>query len=217
LIKDELLNILLAARDTTANLLTSVIYYLARNPNVYQKARAEVIEKSFGMEFGYDQLRECRYLKAVIDESLRLAPPVPNNSRYAFEEDILVVGDRRLYLPAKTTIVYSIIEMQTRKDLWGDDADKFDPDRWIDSRIQKMVSNPFQYQPFSAGPRICLGQHFAKNEVTYTISRILQNFSSISLDYGSQPSDSILPNGDIGRINALTASYTGGVHVRLIE
>ncbi len=56
-------------------------------------------------------------------------------------------------------ISYSVLHMHRRTDLWGDDADNFDPGRWIDKeRVQEMTSDPFMFLPFNAGPRICLGQ-----------------------------------------------------------
>ena len=67
-------------------------------------------------------------------------------------------------------------------------ANEFDPDRFLDDRVQKyLVSNPFIFLPFNAGPRICLGQQFAYNEASTVIARIVQAFKGIRLDMDSNP------------------------------
>jgi len=72
--------------------------------------------------------------------------------------------------------------MHRRTDLWGPDALEFDPDRFLDDRLHKYLTpNPFIFLPFNAGPRICLGQQFAYNEMSFMLIRLLQHFSSISL------------------------------------
>lgn len=81
-----------------------------------------------------------------------------------------------------------------RTDLWGPDALEFDPDRFLDDRVRKYLTpKPYIFVPFNAGPRICLGQQFAYNEMSFVIIRLLQNFTSIALDTASQPPDSVPP------------------------
>jgi hypothetical protein len=93
--------------------------------------------------------------------------------------------------------------MHRRKDYWGPDgtfptsllslqilipiifllAEEFDPDRFIDERVNKYLTpNPFIFLPFNAGPRICLGQQFAYNEMSFVLIKLMQNFSSIEFD-----------------------------------
>ena len=84
--------------------------------------------------------------------------------------------------------------MQRRTDLWGPDAEVYDPDRFLDSRVQKyLVSNPFIFVPFNAGPRICLGQQFAYNETSFMLAKLLQEFDLVELDVSSQPPESRVP------------------------
>ena len=67
-------------------------------------------------------------------------------------------------------------------------AEEFDPDRFIDERLHKYLTpNPFIFLPFNAGPRICLGQQFAYNEMSFFMIRLLQNFETIIFDHESQP------------------------------
>ena len=102
-------------------------------------------------------------MKAVINEALRLFPPVPLNVRECRSTPcILPQSDRTypksnqpLYMPPTTTILFLPLLMQRNPALWGDDADNFDPERWLDpKRVKKFVANPTIYTPFSAGPRI---------------------------------------------------------------
>ena len=107
-------------------------------------------------------------VRAVLNETLRLFPPVGLGYRASISS-CLLPGDggtegRAIYLPGgDVSVIYSPMIMQRRKDLWGDDAEEFNPERWINKeRVAKMVADPFMFIPFSAGPRICLGQvcHF---------------------------------------------------------
>ncbi|KDN46864.1 hypothetical protein RSAG8_03941, partial [Rhizoctonia solani AG-8 WAC10335] len=84
--------------------------------------------------------------------------------------------------------------MHTRKDLWGDDAEVFDPERWLDERYKKYVlPNPFIFLPFNAGPRICLGQQFAYNEISFFLTRLLQRIDQITLAPDAQPTQTHPP------------------------
>ena len=101
-------------------------------------------------------------VRAVINETLRLFPPVAVNSRESKPHpSILPNSDgtylqpaEPLYMPPLTPIAYFPSLMHRNSALWGPDADVFDPDRWLDKRLSKFVSNPMMFTPFSAGPRI---------------------------------------------------------------
>ncbi|KAL4063269.1 cytochrome P450 [Scleroderma yunnanense] len=183
-IRDEILNIMIAGRDTTATTLTFTIYRLSQHPEVLQRLRAEILDKvGKSRRPTYEDLREMKYLRAVINEILRLYPPVPFNVRTSSEATLWpgMNGGPPIYIPPHTRIPYSVFLMQRREDLWGPDAKAFDPDRFVDERTKYHTKNPFIFVPFNAGPRICLGQQFAYNEVSYFLVRFLQTFSSISL------------------------------------
>jgi len=85
--------------------------------------------------------------------------------------------------------------MHRRTDLWGPDAVEFDPDRFLDERLHKYLTpNPFIFLPFNNfGPRVCLGQQFAYNEVSFMLVRLLQTFDRFELDDSAQPSESVPP------------------------
>lgn len=110
----------------------------------------------------------CRFnltpVRAVINETLRLFPPVPLNSRESRSTPCVFprsdrtypkTSNQPLYMPSKTAIVYCPLLIQRNPTLWGDDADDFNPERWLDpERVAKYVVNPTMFAPFSAGPRI---------------------------------------------------------------
>ncbi|KAI6122904.1 cytochrome P450 [Pisolithus croceorrhizus] len=193
-VRDEIMNILIASRDTTASALTFLVYMLSQHPDVLKRLRAEVLSTvGSSRRPTYDDVVEMKYMRAVINETLRLYPPVPFNVRTSTEAVVWpgVNGGPPIYIPPNTRIPFSVFLMQRRKDLWGPDADIFDPDRFIDERLKYLISNPFIFHPFSAGPRICLGQQFAYNEMSFFLVRLLQTFSSIALaeDLQTPPSE----------------------------
>ncbi|KAJ7320810.1 cytochrome P450 monooxygenase CYP63 [Mycena albidolilacea] len=204
LIRDQLLSVLLASRDTTACLLTFITYFMAIYPDMARKLRAEVLEHCgpHGAPT-YENIRDMKYMRAVINEVLRLYPPVPLNVRESRAEactlppsDSSYANDdpRPFYMPGGTTIMYLPLLMQRNPVLWGPDADIFDPERWLHpDRISKFVANPTMYAPFSAGPRICLGQNYAYNEASYFLVRLLQEFDTFTLAPEFQPAGSLPP------------------------
>ncbi|KAI0693627.1 cytochrome P450 [Cerioporus squamosus] len=198
-IKDETLNILLAGRDTTSCTLTFAVYALAEHPDVLKRLRKEVLDVvGPTARPTYDNVREMKYMRAFINEVLRLYPPVPVNSRCSIESmrwKNTTPGQLDHYIPPRTRCLYSVLVMHRRKDLWGPDALTFDPDRFLDERVQKyLVPNPFIFLPFNAGPRICLGQQFAYNEISFMLVRLLQRFAGIRLRQDAHPA-SVPPPG----------------------
>ncbi|KIK94607.1 hypothetical protein PAXRUDRAFT_438124 [Paxillus rubicundulus Ve08.2h10] len=236
MIRDQLLNILLAARDTTACLLTYVTYFLALHPEIAKKVRDEVLNVCGHGSPTYENIKKLKYMKAVIDETLRLFPPVPLNQRQSRpvsctlpppDQTFPTESDKPLYMPKSTTFFYSTLLMQRNKALWGPDADEFDPERWIDpQRLSKFTSNPMMFTPFSAGPRICLGQSYAYNEASFFLVRLMQQFDTFTLAVNVQPEHSVPPpEWKYGRGRqvvemirpeaAMTLFVKGGLWVRL--
>ncbi|GBE87187.1 cytochrom P450 [Sparassis latifolia] len=192
IIQDEILNILLAGRDTTAATLTFAVYKLAQHPHILRRLRQEVLaEVGTSRRPTHDDIREMKFLRAFINETLRLYPPVPFNFRSTIKGTVLpsmIPGEKPYFLPANTRFQYSVFVMHRRKDLWGPDALEFDPDRFLDQRLHKYLTpNPYIFLPFNAGPRICLGQQFAYNEVSFMLVRLLQQFVGVKLALEASP------------------------------
>jgi len=184
-IRSELLNILLAGRDTTASLLTNVWSTLSKRPDVWARLQAEVAQLG-GERPTFEQLKDFKYLKAVLNESLRVHPIVPLNSRQATEDTTLPVGggpDGRapIFIPKGEVVAWNLYAMHRRRDYYGQDADEFNPDRWLDNAEtgKKGLRPGWEFLPFNGGPRICIGQQFALTEASYTTVRLCQTFSGI--------------------------------------
>ncbi|KAG8699115.1 hypothetical protein FRC09_006833 [Ceratobasidium sp. 395] len=197
MIANELINLLLAARDTTASMLTFTVYLLAMHPEVMDRLRSEVLETVGETATPtYDQIKQMRYLRAVLNEVLRLFPSVPLNERASSHPVVLPARptETPLYMPGPhASMIYSTLLMQRDPDLWGPTADLFDPSRWLDHRHKSILSDPFRFIPFNAGPRICLGQQFALNEGSFVLIRLLQNFSRFELAMDAAPPGSSPP------------------------
>ncbi|KAI0041067.1 cytochrome P450 [Auriscalpium vulgare] len=199
-IRYELITFLIASRDTTASLLTFAIYFLSFRPDVCDRLREEIIE-TFGPEETptYGKLKAMTYLRAVINETLRLFPSAPLVARTSLDAPLVIPtaaasAEPPLYLPPRTQIMMTSLLTHKRHDLWGYDADEFKPERWLDDALTAKVSTtPFMYCPFYGGPRICIGQEFAQNEAGYFLVRLLQRFSALRFAPDFMPEGALPP------------------------
>ena len=172
-LRDELLNILLAGRDTTASLLSNTFIVLARRPDVWKKLRAEV-EELGGDKPDYSTMRDMKYLKFVLNEcecmlfplhsscfltapALRLYPVVPSNARFSNKDTVLPRGggpdgQAPIMVPKNAPVIYNVYAMHRRRDIYGEDSNEFKPERW------ETIRPGWAYLPFNGGPRICVGR-----------------------------------------------------------
>ncbi|KAG6861420.1 hypothetical protein C0995_000260 [Termitomyces sp. Mi166 len=165
ILKDELVNLLVAARDTTASTLTFAMFMLTQHPDIVTRLRAEIAQ-TVGTGFPtYEQIKEMKFMRAFINvpstaelgRTSNKATTLPNRPTTTNPDA------RPFYIPAHTKCTYGVLLMHRREDLWGPDALKFDPDRFLDERLHKyLLPNPFIFLPFNAGPRICLGQQASR-------------------------------------------------------
>lgn len=184
-IRSEILNILLAGRDTTASLLTNVWWVLSKRPDIWTKLQDEIARLD-GAQPTFDQLKELRYLRALLNESLRMHPVVPQNSREAEEATTLPLGGgpdgkSPLFIGKGQIVAWTTYAMHRRHDLFGEDAEEFKPERWLDDPAtgKKGLRAGWEYLPFNGGARICLGQQYALTEASYVCVRLCQAFSGI--------------------------------------
>ncbi|CAE6433885.1 unnamed protein product, partial [Rhizoctonia solani] len=174
----------------------------------------------------YEQVKGMKYLRAILNETLRLFPSVPINERATLTDCSIPTSSGRFYIPSNTPVLYSPLLMQRRQDLWGPDAWEFDPARWLDGRNEGFIKDPMRFVPFNAGPRICLGQQFAYNEASFVLVCLFQKFSELTLAMDAAPEGSLPPpewQGQSGRKgfervwvkNAITLYSKGGMWVRV--
>ncbi|KAK7531677.1 cytochrome P450 71A23 [Phyllosticta citribraziliensis] len=140
-VREHVLGLLAAGRDTTASLMSWTFYCLIRSPRVFAKLRGVVLE-TFGPyreeqqgSITFEKLKGCAYLQHVMNETLRLHSIVPFNSRCAVRDTTLPTGGgpdgtAPVFVPAGTEVNFSTHVMHRRHDLWGPDADEFVPERW---------------------------------------------------------------------------------------
>ncbi|KAF8323072.1 cytochrome P450 [Clavulina sp. PMI_390] len=218
IVRDAVVSLLLAGRDTTASLLSFVTYCLAIHPEKATIIREEInsILSVSGRPPTAEDIKQMRYLRAFINETLRLFPPLPMNIRRANQDTTLtspLSNHGPFFIKKNVSVTIASIMTQRSKAIWGEDAEEFKPERWLVSpniapsqqqadspgiesedstpnaylKNLTHVSNPYAFTPFNAGPRICLGQSFALSECAYTIIRLLQTFESFELDEAKQP------------------------------
>lgn len=160
--------------DTTASGISWCLFNLANNVEIQEKCRREILmifEEKGSDNVEWDDLQKMTYLSRVIKESLRLNPPVPFISRIITEEKTLKNG---LILRVGTAVSLSIFAIQRDPETWSN-PDVFDPDRHLVNDSTKG-RDPFSFVPFSAGPRNCIGQNFAMNEMKVILAVLLKNF-----------------------------------------
>ncbi|WVR05800.1 hypothetical protein IAU60_002825 [Kwoniella sp. DSM 27419] len=161
LVQDQLINVLLASRDTLSSCLTFCVYVMALQPETAGMLRSEVATVAGDQgDITKDVVRELRYGRAFINEVLRLFPPVPLNIRRTLRPSLLPTSTGELlYMPGNTSIILATVLMQRDKQVWGENAEVFDPSRWLDGGLGKREREGFMSWHY--GPRMCLGQPFA--------------------------------------------------------
>ena len=163
-IRSELLNILIAGRDTTAALLTNVWFLLAQRPDVHAILASDIASHvGYAKPPTYQQIQSMKYLRAVLNESLRLYPIIPGNSREAAIDTVLPVGggpdgQSPVFVAQGDSCSYYTSATQKRKDLYGDDAEEFRPERWLDMDGKKGLRPGWGFLPFGGGARVCIGR-----------------------------------------------------------
>jgi len=171
-----------AGHDTTANLLTFIIYHLCMHPEFYARLQKEVddfMEKYGESGYSYENMSELTFMKRVITETLRLTPSVPNGSfrQIQFDERVHGPNGTTVTLPKGTPFVVPVWNTHHNTSLWGADAEKFNPDRdFLDDELAHYSPSSHRFFPFMPAPRGCLGQLFAMMEARTILLQMLYNF-----------------------------------------
>ena len=167
--RDELITLLLAGHETSATALVWTYHLLGQYPEVEARLVAELDQALAGRPALSADLARLPYLKQVVQESMRLYPPVWGIARRA-NEDAEFGGYR---VPAGAYVSISMYALHRHPDYWPN-ADRFDPDRFDPKRNEQRHS--YCYIPFSAGPRACIGASMAMLEVQLVLAQLLQRF-----------------------------------------
>ena len=165
---DNLLTFYLAGHETTAKALTWTLYLLARSPEWTRALEEEIACVTGGAEVNAGHIDQLVRTQQVLKESMRLYPPVPLMTRQAVADARL--GDHPIR--AGTSVVMPIYTIHRHTKRW-EDPDAFDPTRFAPER-EAMIPR-YQYMPFGAGPRICIGMGFAMMEATAMLATLLRH------------------------------------------
>lgn len=163
-LRSQIINILVAGRDTTGCLISWTFFLLLRHPRSMEKLKDEIQSSlKSSTDISRAALRNMTYLQNVLKETLRLYPSVPVNSRTAIKDTFLPVGggpglSELVFVPKGTAVAYSVYSMHRRPDFFGMDAELFRPERWDEPMPlnDDPINSKWGYLPFNGGPRICL-------------------------------------------------------------
>ncbi|KAJ8488429.1 hypothetical protein ONZ51_g3565 [Trametes cubensis] len=187
----QMSTLILGGMDTTSNALSRVFHLLAGKPEVQDKLRAEIIEACNGESLSHDDLIKLPFLDAVCRETLRLYAPVEFTSREVAQDAKLPLLSpirgmdgtmmSEIVVPRGTIIVLNYTGSNSNRQLWGDDAGEWKPERWLgrlppaldDARVPGVYSN---LMTFSGGGRSCIGFKFSQLEMKVLMVVLLSAF-----------------------------------------
>ncbi|HEX3431591.1 MAG TPA: cytochrome P450 [Rhizomicrobium sp.] len=176
-LRANIVTLIAAGHETTANALTWSAYLLSQDKTWQNRVAAEAQRVLGGSTaIAVEKLVETR---AVIEEALRLYPPIAAISRVAIGPDELA-GER---IPAGTMVIVAPCVVHRHRTLW-ERPDEFDPQRFLGANREHV--NRYAYLPFGAGPRICLGAAFALQEASILLATIAARFT-LELAPGAKP------------------------------
>ncbi|XP_071951934.1 cholesterol 24-hydroxylase-like isoform X2 [Antedon mediterranea] len=172
-IVDEFVTFFVAGNETTSSLLSFTLILLGRHPDVQRKVQLEIDEVIDGKkDIEYHDLLKLKYLSMVFKEVLRIHPPVHSSIRKLSSE--LTLNGFKF---AKGTLVQFPHSLISRLEKYYKNPLEFHPERWTDSKLTESNNFNYQYFPFSAGPRICIGKDFALIEARIITARLIGRFN----------------------------------------
>ncbi|KAI2478388.1 Cytochrome P450 [Pyrenophora tritici-repentis] len=207
---NQLMTFLAAGHETTASALTWAVYCLCLHPSVQTRLRAELrSELSSALSpngtITSSEIDRLPYLNAVLNETMRLFPPVPLTLREAAHDTTI----QNHFVPAGTTVVICPWAINTSVHLWGDDAKDFNPERWLKPGMANSGGADSNYAvcTFLHGPRSCIGKDFAKAEFACLVAALVGRFEVAFEEAGYE----------LKIQGGITASPKGGLRVRVKE
>ncbi|KAI9264985.1 cytochrome P450 [Phascolomyces articulosus] len=189
-LRNQCLTFLAAGHETTAVSLSWCLWLLAKHQDIQDALRAEITplfekintddpvfrDDPFKVGFdganlpSFEEINSLHLLNNVCREAARLIPVVPLTTRYASKDMTL----KQHFIPKGTSIFLPILVNHHNKQIWGEDAEEFKPDRWDQEPASKV--GPYDYLPFLSGTRMCIGYRFALIELKIILSILLMKF-----------------------------------------
>jgi cytochrome P450 len=175
LVRDMLLSLVIAGRDTTAASMSWTMWELMKNPQCVD-AILEELDTATGPQGHptFDNVAGCHYLQAVLSESQRLHPSVPFEPRTALEADVLPFT--KIPVEPGQTVGYCNYASGISPKIWGPDAAEFKPTRWIEADGTCRKEDQYKFPAFNGGRRLCLGMDMANLEMKVVLGVLLRKF-----------------------------------------
>lgn len=191
LLRDEVVTLLMAAHETTANALAWAWYLLSRYPSAEARLHRELDQVLGGRAPTAEDLPRLPYTRAVLAETLRVYPPA-----WILERMTLEPFEAGGYTIRPGTTVLMCQYLVHRDHRWWEEPDRFNPGRWLENTA--TLRPKFAYFPFGAGTRICVGEHFAWMEGTLVLATLAQRWKLLYRGRGApvpEPLITLRPRG----------------------
>lgn len=202
---DQMMTFIAAGHETTSSTMTWAIYELCRKPEIQTRLREEIHAKIGSLDDSMDaaKLDKLPYLHAICNETLRHNAPVPLTLRDTAQD--CTISDT--FVPRGTKVILCPLAVNFSRELWGDDAAEFNPDRWMGSGRANTGGAESNYAmlTFLHGPRSCIGQSFAKAEFACLLAAFVGKFEFEMRD----------PNEKVEIKGGVTARPKNGMHIKL--
>ena len=205
---NQLMTFLAAGHETTASALTWAVYCLCKHPEVQTRLREELRTELSALRDPNGQISSAEidrlpYLNAVLNETMRIFPPVPLTLRET-AHDTTIQGS---FIPAGTTIVICPWAVNTSEHSWGPDARSFNPERWLGAGRANTggAESNYAITTFLHGPRSCIGKDFAKAEFACLVASLIGSFE---IEFEDE-------NYELKIQGGITARPKGGLNIRV--
>uniref|UniRef100_A0A182X361 Uncharacterized protein n=1 Tax=Anopheles quadriannulatus TaxID=34691 RepID=A0A182X361_ANOQN len=185
-IENHLYTIIGAGSETTANQVAFILLMLAMHPEVQDRVYEEIVSiyGSAAPDLSYETISAQTYLEQVIKETMRVYPVAPLIGRETIET--VKLGD--VIVPSGVTLLINILTLHRNKELWGERAHVFDPDRFDPALYDAKKQHSFSYIPFGGGPRNCIGYRYGMFAMKIMVTQVLRKYQ---LSTPLTPTDSL--------------------------
>lgn len=168
-IRNQVLTLLVAGHETTASLVGFALSEVARRPALWERIAEEVAAVCGARTIAYEDVPGLRLTRRMVDETLRLWPSAPAIFRKPRFDTTIAGFPIRKGQP----VLLVLLALHRDHDLWGPDADTFDPDRFVRDRQSERPS--WAYRPFGVGMRSCIGRQFALHEAVLILASLARS------------------------------------------